>query len=432
MKYTLLLVGLFCPLLMQASTVGEVSAESTRMSADTLKRHFLLKKGQPFSAERYRQAQEELHKLRVFKKLDFSTQSNGNQTDIHIRAEDGWYIFPMGFISGGSKSAGGFSLAAGNLFKQGESTFLFAGGGSDGWTVHTGLVTPQHFFNVRYTHLVADQRFYQGDWFNIPSVFSVNDDEKNHKDKLLRQVKGTQESVALTYKYRLSRTVRFMVRPQYKEISYKHPMLDSGKHHQITVGLDLSDDIRAGMNMGALAGYGLTDKEKSLRDLPRARNGYTAGISYTGAGGWSGSDYTISKLSLEGTWMRELRSRHLWLLQFRAENAFKAPFSDTVTSSGLLNGIGRYDRQLRGKRGAGMSTAFVYYLMRDRTGLLSITPFYELSYVDTGRRYRAHSGAGTALMYKLWRFPLPFGLNYTHNLQDGSHQVGFVVGGSFG
>jgi len=431
MKKLIICLLLAIPLYTQAYTVGQISADTTRMSENTLKRHFLLKPGEEFSAQRYEQAQDELHKLRVFKKLDFTATPQNEQMNIHISAEDGWYIFPMGFFTGGSKSAGGVSLAAGNLFKQGESTFAFAGGGADGWTAYAGWVTPKHFFNIRYTHLEADQRFYSGHWMNIPSVFSTADDKEDHGTKLLREISGTQQQVEFVYKYRISRTLRLALRPQYKYVSYQNGALDSGKHHQISFGLEFADDIRPGMNMGALSGYGLTDKKQSLQDLSRPRSGYTGAITYTGGGDFTGSDYAISKLSLKAAWFLELKQRHVFMLQAHGENAFDAPFSDQITSIQVLSGIGRYDRQLRGKRGVGLGTTFVYYLIRNQTGLLSLAPFYELAYIDTGNAYTPHSGAGVSLMYKLWRFPLPFGLNYTHNLQDGSHQIGFVIGGAF-
>ncbi len=431
MKKFLILSFLIYPLLLHAYTVGNISAETTRMSPQTLQKRFLLKTGEEFSQDRYQKAQDELHKLRVFKKLDFYAQLRGEQMDIHIKAEDDWYIFPMGFFTGGAKSAGGISLAAGNLFKQGESTFLFGGGSRDGWTVNAGLVTPQHFFNLQYKHLDADQRFYSGHWFNIPSVFSTTDDKEDHANSLLREIFGTEQTFGLTYKYRLSRTLRLALRPQYKYVSYQNRDLDSGKHHNIGIGLEFSDDIRSGMNMGALSGLGLTDKTQSLQNLPKTRVGYIGNITYTNGGDWTGSDYALSKLSISATGLLELPQRHLLILQAQAQNAFELSFSDQITSTDLLS-MGRYDRQLRGKRGAGISTSFVYYLMRNQTGLLSIAPFYELAYVDTGNQYTPHSGAGATLMYKLWRFPLPMGLNYTHNLQDGSHQVGFVIGGAFG
>ena len=430
MKYWIWGLLLCLPLAAQGYTVGEITAESTRMSGNTLKRHFLMKPGEEFSSARYEYAQDELHKLRVFKKLDFTATPRGDKMDINIRADDGWYLFPMGFIAGGSKRAAGLSLAGGNIFKQGESTFLFVGGGKDGWTSQIGVGATQHFLNLRYTHLKADQRFYQDNWFNIPSVFSTADDKEDHEDKLLREVEGTQDIVALTYKYRFAPHWRAALRPQYKHISYKHDALDSGNHHQVAVGLEYSRDIRPGLNMGALSGYGLTDKTKSLQDLPGVRSGYTGAVYYTNGGDWTGSDYSISKLSIEGAWILELPARHVFMWQVKGENAFTTPFSDQVASTDLLSS-GRYDRQLRGKRGAGSTVSFMYYLMRNDTGLLSITPFYELSYVDTGARYQPHSGAGASLMYRLWRFPLPFGLNYTHNLQDGSHQFSVAVGGSF-
>ena len=66
--------------------------------------------------------------------------------------------------------------------------------------------------------------------------------------------------------------------------------------------------------MGALAGYGLTDKEKSLRDLPRARNGYALGLDYTAGGSWTGADYDLSKLALEAAWVLELKNRHMFVV----------------------------------------------------------------------------------------------------------------------
>lgn len=120
----------------------------------------------------------------------------------------------------------------------------------------------------------------------------------------------------------------------------------------------------------------------------------------------------------------------MFIVQGKAQDAFKASFSDEILSADLLT-FGRYDRQIRGERGAGIGISFVYYLLRNRTGLLSLAPFYENAYVYAGAKYRSHSGTGATLSYKLWRFPLPLGINYTHNLQDGGDLVGFVIGGAF-
>ena len=420
------------PVVLVAQTVGTVSANTTRMSPGTLTTRFRLKPGDTFSPAAYEKAQDDLHKLRVFKKLDFTATPtpNGEQIDIHISAQDGYYIFPIAFFTGGSKNAGGASIHAGNLFKHGEQTFLFGGGSKDGFTTRAGLQWGNHFLTKVYTQLHFDQNFYTGNWQNVYGVFSTTDDDE-HQDQLLRTVRGRQDIFALLYTYRFSRTGRVFVAPEYNRVTYAHNQLDSGNHHNVRAGIRFTDDIRAGMNMGALSGYGLTDKQKTLQDLPRTRYGYNVSISYENGGHWTDSDYNISKASLESAWLLELPQRHLLTLQLKAQNAFEGTFTDQVTSLEVLTGAGKYDRQRRGKRAAGAGVSFTYYLLRNQTGLLSLAPFYELSYTDVGERYRPHSGAGANLFYRLWRFPLPIGLNYTHNLQDGTHQVGFVVGGMF-
>ena len=159
-----------------AQTVGNVSVSSTRMRPETLKKLFLLKPGDTFSPEIYEKAQDDLHRLRVFKKLDFTATPQGDKVDITINAQDGSYIFPLAFAAGGAKSAAGVSLAGGNLFKQGESTFLFGGGSQDGITASAGITQGDEHLSVSYTRLNFDQRFYSVYRYNMFGVFSTTDD----------------------------------------------------------------------------------------------------------------------------------------------------------------------------------------------------------------------------------------------------------------
>lgn len=422
----------FCAAIAQAQTVGTVSATATRMNAETLKKRFLLKPGDVFTPALYDKAQDDFHNLRVFKKLNFSaTPAEDNKVNIHIDAQDGSYIFPIAFISGGSKSAAAVSLAGGNLFKQGERSFAFAGGSKDGFAASLGGTLGNDSLVLSFEKLNFDQRFYRGHWSNTFGVFSTTDDEEEYRNELLSQTHTKKEAFSVTYSRRFSRTLRAFIRPEYVRYTYSDGGFDSGNHNQITAGLRWADDIRQGANMGALAGYGLTDREKSLRDLPRARNGYALGMDYTAGGSWTGADYDLSKLALEASWVLELKNRHMFVIQAKAQDAFKASFSDEPLSSELLSGLGRYDRQIRGTRGAGAGATFIYYLLRNQTGLLSVAPFYELAYMRAGNSYRPQSGTGATLMYRLWRFPLPVGINYTRGLEDGNNLVGFVMGGAF-
>ena len=431
--FIFLVFGAFCTEAQAVfpTRVGKVTAHTVRMRPDTLQKLFLLKPGDIFTPKRYEKAQDDLHDLRVFKKLEFAERTQNGQTDIVINAQDGYYIFPLAFAAGSKKSAAALSLAAGNLFKKGESSFFFVGGSRDGISSMAGVSLGKDFFSLGYTKLNFDQRFYQNAWSNTFGVFSTTDDEDEYASQLLDQVHTRQEKLAFTYMRRLSRTARVFIRPEYVRYWYAQDRFDGGLHNQLTVGLRLTDDRRKGANMGALSGYGLTDKKKSLQNLPRAQQGYAANLFYTAGGSWTGSDYALSKIGLEGAWVLELKNRHMLVAELRAQDAFDASFSDQVLSADLLSGMGRYDRQLRGSRGAGAAVSFIYYLLRNNTGLLSVAPFYEIAYIHTGSRYRPHSGAGATVAYKLWRFPFPFGVNYTHNLQDGSNQVGFVFGGKF-
>lgn len=182
--------------------------------------------------------------------------------------------------------------------------------------------------------------------------------------------------------------------------------------------------------MGALFGFGLSDKAQSLKDLPRVKYGYSLTAAYTKGGSWSGADDNISKISLSAAGSAELKARHKLYLGINAQDSFNSPFGDNVFSSDLLGGNGRYSRQKSGSRGIGFNAAFSYFLLRNNLGLLSLTPFYETACLYNNG-YTTHSGAGAILAYKFWRFPFPVGFGYTHNISDGSNITSFVMGAKF-
>ena len=412
--------------------VHSVTAETTRMSEDTLKKRFSLKEGEQFSEEAYQRAQQDLHKLRVFKTLEFLEQKRKDGVDIHIKADDRSYVFPMAFAMSGKKRSAGLSLASGNIFKQGESAFFFIGGGRDGFATHGGLSLGDHFLYAGYQHLHFEQSFYSGGWMSVPGLFSSADDKGQHDDVLLGTVKGKQDDFGLSYRYKLSSLWSVSVSPQYEYYRYQDDLLDSGNHSTVSFGLQYADDIRPGLNMGALAGIGLSDKKSALQDLPRVRTGKLLGVAYTWGGNLTGSDYHIQKLSASGTYLWEFKSRNLLAVFAKAQRAMEAPFSNLIRSGDLLFGMGIYDREQRGKGGVSGGLSFTYFLLRNKTGLLGFTPFFEQAYITAGgHSYQPHAGVGATLTYRFWRFPLPMGINFTQNVNDGTHHVGFKIGGHF-
>ena len=89
MKRILLLILCVCPSLLSAQeVVHSVTAETTRMSEATLKKRFHLKEGEAFTEKEYQKAQADLHKLRVFKTLEFIEKKRTEGVDIHIKVDD--------------------------------------------------------------------------------------------------------------------------------------------------------------------------------------------------------------------------------------------------------------------------------------------------------------------------------------------------------
>ena len=67
MKRIILLLSLCLPISVYATRIHEITAQTTRMSEDTLKKRFHLKPGDLFTTQAYEKAQEDLHKFQRFK-----------------------------------------------------------------------------------------------------------------------------------------------------------------------------------------------------------------------------------------------------------------------------------------------------------------------------------------------------------------------------
>lgn len=408
--------------------IRSVEVSSNRIKPEILKSRFTLTEGEIFDSERYEDAQNELHDLRIAKKLSFDLRPfQDDGIDISIKADDGYYIFPLIFATGGKKSAAGASLATGNLFKRGETLMLFGGSGKDGSTASLMLKDGDNIFQAAFINMNFEQRFYGGSRINNDGIFSTTDDEEDFKNPI-NKIYTKTDSFNFLYARQEGDFTGF-ISPEYKYIRYSKDM-KSGNYSTVSFGLNYRRNIRSGANMGALFGYGLTDKEQSLKNLPAPIIGYSLQAAYKNGGDWTGADFNISKISAEARSVIEFKTRHILNIYIKGEDSFSAPFAEQVRAQDLMSGQGRYSRTLYGERGAGTGISFAYYLARNNTGLLAFQPFYELAYVYSDK-YRALSGAGATLSYKFWRFPFPVGINYTQNLSDGSNQISFVFGGKF-
>jgi outer membrane protein assembly factor BamA len=405
--------------------IDNINIKTNRMNPNVVRRKFNLKQGDIFTEKSYDQAQDELHNMRLFKEITFNAiPKEDNKIDLDIDAKDGYFFFPLFFASGGDSSGVSLALIEGNYFKQGEAVFLFGGFSKDSVNSSIGLALNDNVYNFKFSKLDFDQKFYDGGWSSNYSIFSSAEDDEYNNPLWKTDTKIVHYSLTFTRKIDL---ISLFISPIIERVSYDDN-LDNGSHNKLSVGLDISDNMPQGANMGAVFGYGLSDKEKALRDLPQMKYGYRFGFSYTGGGNWTGADYEINKFTTETAFIVELKKRHIFLISLKAAQSINSALSESVRSVELFSGAGTYNRQKLGSRGIGLSASFTYYLLRNNLGLFAVEPFYQLAYVHQNGGYADHSGAGASAFYKFWRFPFPVGVNYTRNLSDGSNKVSAFFG----
>ena len=432
MRKIIFIFLLLLPLFVSAANVHNITAETSRMSEDTLKSLFNLKEDEVFTEEKYEKAKYDLEKSPMFKKLDFIYKETKNGVDIHIKADDGIYIVPMAFALGSNKHSYGVSLEIGNLLKRGEAVLFSVGGSKDGFDTHSTLNLGKHYFYGGYSRLDFEQNFYGNGWESTKGVFNSSKDKNKSGRQVLAQAAGKQEDITFTYGYKISDLWSVFLTPQYEYYTYQDGVLDDGNHSTLAFALQYNDGFSMDMNMHTLDELALSKREEALKDLHRLKTGKAAAVSYTAGGSWTGSDYEIQKISAGGAYLWEFKTRHRIAIFAKGIRALKAPFSNQIESSDLLFGMGIYDRQQRGKGGVSGGLAFTYFLVRNKDILLGLTPFYEQAYVTSGNdSYRPHSGAGAELTFRWWPIHIPVSINYTQNLSDGDHRFGFKVGRHF-
>ena len=432
MRKFLLFIFFFIPFIAFSQEIKNIQVQTTRMSQESFKKFFRLKEGDIFTQEKFEKAKQDLEKLKIFKTLEFLYKEKKDGIDIYIKADDRVYFLPLFIAFNSNKRSGGISLYSGNLFKQGEEASFSIASSKDGFNLKNNFSLNKNTFKAGYSHLNFDQRFYKNGWVSMPGVFFSAEDKGNHNEVLIMQGRTKEDNFFLSYQYKISSIWSFSITPQYSYYSYQNSLLDSGNHSNITFALEYSDDVSSDINMQTLAEVNRHKKEQMLNALAHARFGKEAEISYTSGGKWLDGDYNIQKFSLGGSFLLELKTHHRFALFSKAQHAFKAPFSDKIQSSNLLFGLGIYDREQIGRTGLSAGTSFTYFLFKNQIGILSLMPFYEQAYITSdGRSFSAHGGIGAVLEYSLWSIYLPISLNFTKNINDGSHHIGFKIGGHF-
>ncbi|MCL2485828.1 MAG: hypothetical protein FWF32_07230, partial [Endomicrobia bacterium] len=81
-------------------------------------------------------------------------------------------------------------------------------------------------------------------------------------------------------------------------------------------------------------------------------------------------------------------------------------------------------------KGFGAGVSFIYYAIKNKTGIVAITPFAESAIIDDSGKIRSRTGVGAGISFRIWRIPFPIGINYTYDITtDGYNNITFFFGG---
>jgi len=416
--------------------IKEINVKTSRISPDKVRKKFLLNEGDIFYADNYDFAKQAVHDMRIFKTADFLIAENDDSSiSINIDARDSYYIFPIFFGTGGSRSTIALALMEANLFKQSETIFLMGAFSSDGYMASGGLGLNDNFYSVSVSGFNYDEKVYDDGSYSVSGLFSPGQDGGG-SDILVNEYNVKSDSVKLSWSKSFKEQAGFTIGFDFADVKYSGDNVpnDSGNHNKIYAGYRKYKNMRSagsGMSsMGALFGVGLSDIADKLSDLDKVKYGYYAGINYENAGSYTGSDFSISKIYLKAKGSAELKKRHVLNADISAAMAFEAPYYDRVRSGEVLSGKGIYARDFRGEKGFGAGVSFIYYAIKNKTGIVAITPFAESAIIDDSGKIRSRTGVGAGISFRIWRIPFPIGINYTYDITtDGYNNITFFFGG---
>ncbi|WP_424245102.1 hypothetical protein Dip510_000207 [Elusimicrobium posterum] len=423
-------------------TIENINVTTTRINPKIVKDKFLLKEGDTFTYPKFDYARKAVHDMRIFKDVDVTVQkSSNNNLDVNIAGEDGYFVFPLPIVmSGGGSTTYALLLMEANLFKRGELGTLMGAFSDDGYMGMLGLNMNDNSYNLFFSDQDYDQKVYTDGSYNTTGVFGGSDDDDN--GRTVGNIFKTEKQVAaVSYGRSVGEKFAFSAAYSLHDVKYKSKSGtialpdDDGSHNQFSLGVKYYNNIKPSKGMagafGSIFGLGMSDKEERLAKLPYVKPGYFVSLDYSNGGSYTGADADISTLSASVMGNLELKSRHTLYAVVNGAQNFEGGFYDSVSSSDLLAGKGRYATEYLGQKGFGGGLFASIFVMKNSLAVMVLEPFIETSYTfDNHVRYN-QSGAGASLYVTFWRFQLPLGVNYTKDITNGDDMVSFVMGAGF-
>lgn len=425
--------------------IQKITFTGNRTSERVLRRHLPFTEGDALNEEGLDEAAQALYDMRLFKKVAIATRPFDGGLEVAVTVEDGWYVIPFPFASGGSGGgSGGLFLSSRNVFREAESISALVVTGSrgaraglfanwEGWSVETAYgrseFTERQYADGAFSSTSGSRDAPDED--DPPSYGTVTN---RYEKKIEQGTVGIGIPLGRGRRGKPAATARFGWKPavlHYSNVSNRNPG-GAGHLGEAYAGLRFGGRHSGFLDgLGAIMGFGLADIETRLKPLRKRRTRGSADLEIARADEWTHSDdpYTIATL--------EARTSVSWghhnNLSFNiggshGESLLAPRLVATNSSTGLR---GTYAREYRGHTALGANVSFSRPFRTTRRGIWQGSVFIEGAAAWDGERSEGKQGIGTSFFYRFWRFPLPLGLAYTYSIDDSDAQITAAVGGRF-
>ncbi len=417
--------------------INKISFEGNRVSGKTLRAVLPIKEGGSLTAESVEESYDALYGMKLFKSVEISTAPAGEGlADVHIKARDGWFLFPLPFAaSGPSGRSAGLVLFSRNIFRRAEMVSVFGSAGTGGSGAGAFVEKSGLALSVRHSERSADERLFTDGGFSwAQNVHTAGGDGFAKYGTVAELYRRRKQENSISAGFPLpGRGLTGLVSYTAEKNAYSNGQ-QAPRGGGLAAGVTLAINAggrEKGDDLGVIFGMGLADMEKRLRQQVKTENKWRGGLSLETAGAWSGSDFNFSKtaLTLEhstawGAWNR-------LTLRCGAAVSANAPESQLPATGRETGLIGQYVREFRAPRLTNFGALFSRPLTASRRGTLQAAVFAEAAFDPAAARATVQKGVGLSLAYRFWRFPLPLGLSCTYSLRDRDLQISAAIGGRF-
>lgn len=304
---------------LQGLKIIKIEIATKRVKQEYIRAIIPGKEGETFEDEDIENIRHRLNRMKFFKKIDITVEKDQNQNGVilNIKLEDGWFIFPLPFISaGGGGTNGSLMLVERNIFKRAESIFLFGGGNRDGGFGSAAFQLDLFSLSGNYAQRKFTEWAYTDGGFNSAGRFRSSRSEDNPEKfgAIQNQYEKNVEETGFQFRFPLNSSMSGTMGLSSQKISYTNLTAgvlpsDQGNINSINIGFNLQasnsknmgrfmDSSFSFQDFGAVFGFGMADLNERIKPLSQIQTNTNIEFSVSESNRLLGSDFNFTKINL--------------------------------------------------------------------------------------------------------------------------------------